>query len=77
MKKIRSDPYTGTAILYAYLYCGGMNLRHRNLVLRFANSTQAMWQQACSGRGRRDVRLYRLTADGIILADGFIPKSDL
>src|SRR5262249_29404601 len=46
MRYVRSDPYTGMAILYAYLYCGGMEDRTRSLVLHFPHISKAMWTEA-------------------------------
>lgn len=78
MKNIRSDPYTGTAILYAYLYCGGLTNRTMSLVLYFPNVTSVKWKNVAGGeRERKDIRLFRLVADGILFSDGYIPKSQL
>jgi hypothetical protein len=76
MRYIRSDPYTGTALLYAYLYCGGLGTRSRNLVLHFPHITKEMWIKA-SRTNRKDTRLFKLAADGIVFADGYLPKSAL
>jgi len=72
MTYIRSDPYTGMAMLYSYLYCGGMENRNRNLILRFPNISKQMWKdRATSSRVPKDIKLYRLAADGIIFKDGY------
>ncbi|MFC1890865.1 hypothetical protein ACFLZT_00560 [Thermodesulfobacteriota bacterium] len=72
MTYIRSDPYTGMAMLYSYLYCGGMDNRIKNLVLHFPNITKKMWQEkASNARIPKDIKLYRLAADGIIFKDGY------
>jgi hypothetical protein len=72
MNYIRSDPYTGMAILYAYLYCNGMRKRSRDLVLWFPNITREMWEAACTGnRVGKHVKLFRLVADGILFADEY------
>lgn len=71
MRYIRSDPYTGTAILYAYLYCGGMDERHRALVLHFPEITGTAWDNAARSGRRKDVRLFREVADGILFADEY------
>jgi hypothetical protein len=78
MQNIRSDPYTGMAMLYLYLYCGGMRNRTRNMVLHFPNVNQEMWfEAASSSRERKDIRLFRLAADGILFSDGYLPQSSL
>lgn len=77
MRYIRSDPYTGMAILYAYLYCGGMENRSRTLILRFPEISMALWDVAARSTRRKDVRLFREVADGILFADGFRAKRDL
>ena len=77
MTYIRSDPYCGMAMLYAYLYCGGMANRTRSLVLHFPNITTAKWREATSARDGKSVRLYRLVSDGILFSDGYSPKNDL
>ncbi len=77
MNYIRSDPYAGMAMLYSYLYCGGMEHPIRNLVLHFPNITQDKWRAAASGKDRKDIRLFRLASDGVLFADGYLPKSSL
>jgi hypothetical protein len=77
MSKIRSDPYTGTALLYSYLYCGGHPTQTRNLVLHFPNITIARWRAIGNAGGRKDERLFKAAADGILFADGYLPKSAL
>lgn len=77
MQHMRSDPYTGTAMLYAYLYCGGMHDRRRNLVLHFPNISTGQWRNAASGRGRKEIRLFKLAADGILFSNGYLPQSEL
>ena len=78
MTYIRSDPYTGMAMLYSYLYCGGMQNRTRDLVLYFPHIAQDMWRTTSSEvSDRKDIRLYRLVADGILFSDGYLPKSSL
>lgn len=77
MTYIRSDPYTGTALLYSYLYCGGQPSRTRNMVLYFPHISIQMWRDVGRGRGRKDERLFRLVADGILFRDGYLPKLDL
>jgi hypothetical protein len=79
MKSIRSDPYTGTALLYSYLYCGGINSRSMPLVLRFANIARTKWTAASAGRGggTKTIRLFRLAADAIIFSDAVVFADDL
>jgi hypothetical protein len=77
MNYIRSDPYVGMAMLYSYLYCGGMEHPARGLVLNFPNITRDKWRAAASGRDRKDIRLFRLASDGILFTDGYLPKSSL
>jgi hypothetical protein len=77
MRYIRSDPYTGMAMLYEYLYAGGPYSHTRNLVLHFPEITFAMWTAASDGRSRKDVRLYKQVADAILFADQLVLKSSL
>jgi hypothetical protein len=77
MKYIRSDPYTGVALLYSYLYCGGQPPRSRNMVLHFPNITIEMWRAVGRAGGRKDERLFRMVADGILFSDGYLPKLQL
>lgn len=78
MRKIRSDPYTGTALLYSYLYCGGLHDRHTPLILHFPYVTHSDWQGAASrGGGGKTIRLYRLAADAIIFKDVIAPRENL
>lgn len=78
MKYIRSDPYTGMAMLYEYLYAGGATQHTRNMILWFPNITRAMWELAANnGRSRKDVRLFRQVTDAICFSDALIVKKDL
>jgi len=74
-KNIRSDPYTGMALLYSYLYCGGLSNPTRNLVLHFPQIKFQKWVELDnpSRRPRKDIRLYKLAADGILFQDGYLP----
>jgi len=74
MTYLRSDPYTGMALLYSYLYCGGLKNRTRDLVLYFPNITNGQWSAAAARGNRKDIRLFRLAADGILFSDGYAPK---
>lgn len=74
MRTIRSDPFTGAAMLYEYLYAGGADRAHRthNMVLHFPEITITQWRTASAGRPRKDIRLYSKVADGILFRDGFL-----
>lgn len=76
MNYIRSDPYAGAAMLYSYLYCGGMQNRHRHIVLHFPNITTDEWYEVAH-RSRKDVRLFRLAADGIMFVDDYLKGAEL
>jgi hypothetical protein len=69
MRKIRSDPYTGMAMLYRYLYVLGAEVK-RALVLRFPHITPDMWRSAARSDRRKDIRLFRIAADGILFSGG-------
>ena len=71
MTYVRSDPYTGMAMLYAYLYCGGMKQHTSHLILYFPNISRRTWDQAALNPKRKDVRLYLTVADGIIFESVF------
>lgn len=75
MNYIRSDPYTGMAMLYSYLYCGGLTNRDRVLVLHFPNISKQEWFQ--TSQNRKDIKLYKLACDGILFNDGFLSKNEL
>lgn len=77
MRHIRSDPYTGMAMLYAYLYCGGMKNRSRKLILHFPRIQVRHWDTAAQNPARKDIRLFRLAADGILFSDAYRPRSEL
>jgi hypothetical protein len=78
MTYIRSDPYSGMALLYSYLYCGGLENRSKNLILSFPNITLQMWSSAKhSNRNRKDIKLFTLAADGILFRDGYLHKNQL
>ena len=77
MRYIRSDPYCGMAMLYSYLYCDGLTERTRDLILHFPQITREMWYTAARRASRKDIRIFRLTADGILFSDGYIPKDNL
>jgi len=75
MNYIRSDPYTGMAMLYRYLYVA--EHRSRGLVLLFPNITEAMWREAAEKGNRKDVRLFRVAADAIVFGDRLLPRARL
>lgn len=77
MNYIRSDPYTGTGMLYLYLYVLGEPKKKRGLILHFPGITVHMWEQVSALNRRKDIRLYRLIANGIIFKDGFRTKANL
>ncbi len=77
MKYIRSDPYTGMSLLYSYLYCGGLQNRTRNLMLKFPHISMELWHSTADGRPRKDIRLFKLAADAIIFSNGFLLKETL
>lgn len=77
MRYIRSDPYAGSALLYAYLYCGGISNRNNDLVLYFPHISTDMWFEAAKNKARKDVRMYKIAADGILFNDGYLSSSDL
>lgn len=77
MRKIRSDPYTGMAMLYRYLYVLGVEEK-RALVLSFPQITPNMWQEAARSARRKDIRLFRIAADGILFGDGtYLSREEL
>jgi len=77
MKYIRSDPYAGSALLYSYLYCGGLRNRTKDFILYFPNISIAMWSDASQKGGRKDIRMFKIVADGILFKDGYLPSSEL
>ena len=77
MKKIRSDPYTGTAMLYRYLYVLGEPTLDRRLILHFPKVSGEMWDTAAAAARRKDVRLYRQVADGILFSNAYRKRSVL
>ncbi|QDM40652.1 hypothetical protein [Altererythrobacter sp. TH136] len=75
MKKIRSDPYTGMAILYHYLYIAEHS--DRALILWFPNITHRMWVTAAANQRRKAIRLFKHAAEGIMFKDGLIARDAL
>jgi hypothetical protein len=77
MNNIRADPYTGAAMLYRYLYVLGVKER-RALIIHFPNITHAMWLRAAASGRRKDIRLFRIAADGILFSEGaFLSRTEL
>lgn len=74
MRNIRSDPYTGMAMLYRYLYVLGEPERDRRLILHFPHVDDAMWDVAAAAVRRKDIRIYRQVADGIIFSGSYRDK---
>jgi hypothetical protein len=74
MTKIRSDPYTGMALLYRYLYVAA---KETALVLWFPSVTTAMWRAAASNSNRKDIRLFRLASDAIAFSDQVMSRDRL
>jgi hypothetical protein len=68
-REIRSDPYAGAAMLYRYLYVLGVDAR-RALVLHLPRISAEMWRTAARSGRRKEVRLFRIAADGILFGDG-------
>ena len=75
MRKMRADPYTGTAMLYRYLYV----LEHtsRALVLWFPEITEAMWRDAAVNPNRKEIRLFPIAADAILFKDNLVLRENL
>lgn len=69
-RRLRSDPYVGTALLYRHLYVLGERERDRALVLHLPHITLRAWDAAVRSPQRKDVRLFSAFADGMIFADG-------
>jgi len=64
MKEIRSDPYTGMALLYKYLY---KVLPGKKLVLWFPEISYNSWNTTPSSR--KDKKLFTIASDAIIFKD--------
>lgn len=77
MKYVRSDPYTGTGMLYQYLYVLGEKSTKRALVLYFPHITKEMWEKASASGRRKDVRLFKHIADLIIFKNGVWERTPL
>jgi hypothetical protein len=77
MNNMRSDPYTGTSFVYSYLYCGGHPPRTHNMVLHFPGISIAKWRAIGNAGGRKEERLFKIVADGILFSNGYLPKASL
>ena len=75
MQRMRSDPYTGMALAYRYLYV--LSEDSRVLVLWFPKIKKEVWERAKRGRGGKSVRVYTAAADAILFADGLVFRKDL
>lgn len=75
MRSMRSDPYTGMAMLYHYLYIA--EHPDRALILSFPHLTFQNWQSASARPNRKDVRLYKHACEGILFSDTFRAKAAL
>jgi len=75
MKYVRSDPYTGTQLIYDYLLARkGPTPKERimNIILRMPNISKELWEKAAISKERKDIRLYTRFADLIELSDAVI-----
>ena len=70
---LRSDPFTGTQLVYDYLYCRigpKKSDRSRNLVMEIPDLSVAAWK-AVTNINRKDKRLLTLFPDLLLLKDGY------
>ncbi|QQG41273.1 MAG: hypothetical protein HYV90_03825 [Candidatus Woesebacteria bacterium] len=75
MKYVRSDPYTGTQLIYDYLLARqGATPKERsmNILLRMPDISKALWDKASTNKNRKDIKLYTKFADLIELSDDAI-----
>lgn len=74
MKKIRSDPYTGTAALYYYLYCNNEIVQ----VLHFPNISYTTWDKfSQKSQKSKTYRMYKEFCYAILFKDKLIMQKDL
>lgn len=71
MTYIRSDPYTGMAALYKYLYTDNSTYQ----ILEFANIESKLWYNQRSTS--KSYRMYKEFSDAILFSDAFILQRDL
>ena len=62
-----SDPYTGMAILYRYLYV--MEYSNRSLILWFPNINKNQLGVYGHAQAVKNIRLYKIAADGILFVE--------
>ncbi len=75
MRYVRSDPYTGTQLIYDYLLARkGITPKERimNIILRIPNISKALWEKAAASKDRKDIKLFTKFSDLIELSDGVI-----
>ena len=72
MNYIRSDPYTGMAALYYYLYTTARNLTQ---ILHFPNITSTQWRAQNSAS--KTYRMFKEFCNGILFSDGLVLQADL
>jgi len=72
MNNIRSDPYTGMAALYFYLYTTSENLTQ---ILHFPNITSGQWR--AQKNTSKTYRMFKEFCDGILFSDGLVLHSNL
>lgn len=78
MRRIRSDPYTGMAMLYEYLYANGPNHRTKNMLLRMPHILWDEWREKVRrSPASKEVRLYAKVADAIQFSDRIAPHAEL
>ncbi len=75
MTYIRSDPYTGMAMLYHYLYVA--EYPNRSLVLWFPNISESEWRETAQNQRRKDIKMYKIAADAIAFSDYLVLKENL
>ena len=71
MTYIRSDPYTGMATLYKYLYTDNNAYQ----ILKFSNIPSKLWYQ--QRQTSKSYRMYKEFSDAILFSDAFILQQNL
>jgi len=79
MKYIRSDPYTGMAMMYHHLYaCDSTGKKQRDVVLLMPEISIEEWRIKDRDSSRsKDIRLFKETGDIIIFKDGYLSEDGL
>ena len=72
MNYIRSDPYTGMAALYYYLYTTERNLTQ---ILHFPNITQAQWR--AQNTSSKTYRMFKEFCAGTLFSDELVMQVNL